>query len=154
MRRMHVCSDESMLKNLWIQRLPRQAQVTMNVVKGSLDEIAAVADLLVETLRISGTANSATVAQRQREVNFASSANASSEPTIAALMNSINEFSARFERSRMRDRSQSRRRERNRTPKNRNENSEICWYHREFGTRAIKCSINADPPRPCKWTTR
>lgn len=127
--------DDNLLKNLWMQRLPSQAKSIVAAAKGSLNELAIVADAVCESLDL------------QSIGSIDSSSSVSQQTTIAALQQQV-EFLSKSVDILKKDRSRSRSQSKNRT--NNNDNSwpkqPTCWYHRKFGSGATKCRKPCDFP--------
>lgn len=126
--------DESILRQLWLRRLPQQVQAILAAQADlPLQKVAELADRIVE---VSPTDNSV----------FATSTPAADDPLqaisrrldqlaqqVAAMSTGHNRY--RSSRSSSRARSKSRDREA----------SDLCWYHRRFKLKANRCT------KPCSW---
>lgn len=145
LRRANVGNDETLLKTLFIQRLPTQAQASVSIAQGNLTEIAALADVVVETLRIGN--NNYNVSEIQQ-----ASSGSSSDKRIDELIKAISELKAeRNSRGRSRSRGAGDQSSRGRTPAR---EYDMCWYHYKFRNNAKKCGKNADPPKNCNWSSK
>lgn len=126
-------SDENLLRQLWIRRLPQHAQGILVAQSDlGLDRIADIADKILEA-----QPNPAHVY-------------ATSTPPITKIMERLEELSlqvaaltsnARRERSWDRASAKSGPSPRSLSP----QSTRYCWYHRKFGTKAKKCV------EPCIW---
>lgn len=149
LRQMRSSNDfallDPVLKNLWLQRLPQQAQIVLAASTGSLDDLALLADKILETFNpptLFGISN------QNQEV--------SSSSNFTTLEAKLDEF---FKHISLVDRSNSnsaRNRSSSRTfvPRNRSgsprpsqgsdtsgntKDYKYCWYHFRFGADATKC---------------
>lgn len=125
--------DDSILRELWIRRLPFEVQRILKAQKDmELNKVAEIADAILDT-----------------PVNVqpvSSLYSASIEPSLSAVIKSLELLSKKVDaletsRSRSHSRSNSRSCSRSRS----RFHSRLCWYHKRFGTRALKCIA------PCSW---
>ncbi|XP_025267510.1 uncharacterized protein LOC112639004 [Camponotus floridanus] len=129
---------EQLLRTLWIGRLPSQMQVILTTrTEDRLEEVAEQADRIAEVTSrsVAATTNSTTEKQTL-------------EDQIKKLTEQIAKLNNRqFYRSKSRSKNWSpRRRSQSRSQSRTNqENEEICYYHRRFGSKANKCQ------QPCKF---
>lgn len=124
-------SDDNIIRQLWLRRLPQQAQAILAAQADlSLDKVAELADKITElapppaicsTSTASSALNLASLAKQLEEVSN----------QVAAL--------SRQQRQHSRNRSVSSDRSSN--------SSKQCWYHRKWGAKASRC-IN-----PCNWNS-
>ncbi|XP_031340929.1 uncharacterized protein LOC116169039 [Photinus pyralis] len=139
--------SNELLKKLWLQRLPQQVQVVLAISSESLDNLAIMADKIVETY-----SNSVVTEVATREVQSNSSRMNTYHETD--LDKKLEEFKRDIFRELNklrghknpipRNRSKSRTRERsNATPPPEG----LCYYHRRFAERAKKCT------KPCAFET-
>lgn len=127
--------DREMLQTLWLQKLPVNTQQILSSSKGSLDDLANIADKIHE---VSGFQDPpvASVAKTDE---------------VSALRNEVRLLTeAVQELKRQRAGSSRRRRSRYRGSQQRNRyrgntNGELCWYHGKFGKKASKCV------KPCSF---
>lgn len=146
LRRANVGDDERILKTLWIQRLPTQAQATVSIAHGTLDEV------VVETLRIGSQSYGVSQVQRA-EVSHCHEAEGGG---IQSQMDEIKKMVAelRMERNqRGRSRSRGGGSRRGKTPSGEKE-YDFCWYHYKFGMNAKKCGRQSNPPKNCKFNQK
>lgn len=135
-------SDENILRELWLRRLPQQVQaILVSQAELSLDKLSELGDKVMEiagpkqvfscaTLAPAGpSSNQDTFLQRMERL----------EQQIAALAVNIQPS-----RSRQRSASSHRSRSRSRASTSRN-GSKVCWYHKKYNERATKCIT------PCSW---
>ncbi|XP_018400067.1 PREDICTED: uncharacterized protein LOC108777628 [Cyphomyrmex costatus] len=125
---------DNVLHSLWLQRLPFRVQATLAVVGDvPLNKLAELADKILE--RDNGLLP---ICQSVVEVPKADPVT----PNLADLEKRI--AALEFKCSRSKSRSNYRRR-RNFRSKSRDKsdstNSEICFYHRKFGSKAFKCTV-------------
>lgn len=138
LRKMRQLADnkigEDILKTLWFQRLPNQAQAILSVSTEKLDQLAIMADKIIETCN---------PVQAQCHAIAASNPDAINElkKQIAELTERVSRLTYRdnrnknFQRSRSRRKFQSPRRQ-----------QDLCFYHNKFGVKARKCR------QPCNFT--
>lgn len=133
---------DTLMKILWLGRLPRHIQVALTIVKdNSLDDLAAHADNLAEASRIPAsqiaeTKKSATMIEDMVNLKVAQ-LTLEQNQEIATLRAEVAAFRNRSGQSQSRDRSRSR----DRSKRRRNI---LCWYHQRFGNRATRCSKPCD----------
>lgn len=145
--------NDTLLKQLWLERLPRTATAILSSHTGlDLNALAAIADSIVECAPDTPLAIRAV---RNRE-----------EPDVTRLVfNTLQEIkqqiaslrmvsprpNERPSRARSQDRfrdnrnSQSRVRENSRTPARPVRDNGLCWYHNRYGPKATKCT------EPCSY---
>lgn len=138
--------QDSLVRTLWLQRLPHQAQAilqTQNTL--SLDQIAEIADRIVE------------VSSPPLLPSSVHAASASPVTDISMLSQRIEELSRQVAkltarhgdstatRYRARKRSFSRGVSVARDSTQRDVKNDLCWYHRRFGDQAQKCTT------PCNF---
>lgn len=122
--------QESVLKALFLQRLPLNMQQILSVSQEGLDSLALIAD------KISETSTDAMVV----------GAISDSPNLIKSLEEKISKLTIQVERL-SRGRSEKRLSgSRNRTPSRRNFNPDFCWYHARFADKAEKCV------QPCTYS--
>lgn len=143
LRRANVGNDETILKNVWMARMPAQAQAVISIAHGGLSEVAALADVVVETLRINN--NSMNV----NEVRNVASSSSEQDRKIDELTRIVAEL--RADRNRGRSQSRGRAHNREKTPAR---EFDLCWYHFKFGANAKKCGKDSNPPKNCKYSSK
>lgn len=124
-----VLSDDNIIRQLWLRRLPQQAQAILAAQADlGLDKVAELADKITElaptpaicsTATAHSTLSLATLAKQLEEVSN----------QVAAL--------SRHQRRPSRDRSVSSDRSSN--------SSKRCWFHKKWGAKAARCIS------PCNW---
>lgn len=121
-------SDDNIIRQLWLRRLPQQAQAILAAQADlGLDKIAELADKIIEA------APPPTV--------FATST--PPELSLATLAKQLEEVSNQVAAL---SRQQGRPSRNRSTSSNRSSsNSNRCWYHRRWGIKATKCTS------PCDW---
>lgn len=171
MRRANISNDEKLLKNLWMQRLPMQAQLTVGVAQGSLAQVAELADTLLETLRINGvnTSSSGVISQIETPVaTQGAETNAStfekkfdelSKALVASIQQAVGSNTRHRSPSRSRSESRDQMQSRSRSASRARAQSPpaghgSCWYHYNFGANARKCGKDANPPKSCDWVSK
>lgn len=137
-------SDE-VLRTVWLQRLPPQVTAILASIEGDVRHLASVADAIVDTGAIS-TVNQVSVRQ-----SSSSSSSTISTSQTSSLEFQIAELTRRIEKMQNSRRSSQRSSSSNRqrTPsrsRSSSSNKSTCWYHREFGTKATKCTAPCDFP--------
>lgn len=128
------------LKNLWLQRLPQQAQIVLAASPGNLDELAILADKILETFRPSTLFAVSSTNQESRPITELSAL----ENKLDELMKHINLAGRSDSNNNRRNRSSSRSsnsRNRSNSPKD----YKYCWYHFRFGADATQCNS------PCQF---
>ena len=146
MQRLAGCAakDDKFLREMWLQRLPREVQAILNAASDMpLSQAAEQADRIMETLR-------------PRLHNVASTS--SDAPTLAAVMNRMDDLAREIQtlkvsnHSRRANRSPSRHGNR---PRSRSvgsnydqESTGLCWYHYTHGARARNCRA------PCTFSKK
>lgn len=154
MRRVNVGNDDTLLKNLWIQRLPVEAQMTVSIAQGDLQQVAQLADTLLETLRFNQTKSYGAL------VNQVSSSvgGSSSESRLEQKMDELIKVIAAIQTSNRDNQRRSRSKSRGPGPRGRSSsppaNANLCWYHYNYGAKATKCGKNANPPKNCLWMAK
>lgn len=131
---------DDFLKNLWLQRLPSNIQTVLAVSSDELDKLAVLADKVSEL----APCNDSTIAaiSEKNEIKIL-------KLQISELTRKIDELTTSFAENR--SRSPHRHRyssfSRNRShSKGRQHESDICYYHSRFGSRARKCQ------KPCSFS--
>ncbi|XP_063635070.1 uncharacterized protein LOC134805774 [Cydia splendana] len=126
--------DETLLRQLWMRRLPNNVQAILAAHTDlSLEKLAGLADNIIEVSPGSSKVNKIDSSCPPSEM-------ASLKECIEQLSMQVASLAGSNTRSRSRNRSSSRTRSRNGSPATRK-----CWYHRRYGTRASKCVP------PCNW---
>lgn len=131
-------SDENILRQLWLRRLPQQVQAILaSQAELSLDKLADLGDKVMEisgpkqvfscTLPPVSSSNQDPLMQRMDRL----------EKQIAAL-------SVHYRGARTRHRSVSSQRSRSSSAAHRS-GPKVCWYHKKYNERAAKCIT------PCNW---
>lgn len=171
MRLLNATSDESMLVNIWMRRIPRDiASLLIDFVHLPIDELRSRADRQysmryeqhVQSVSAAPTAVIATapatpatpagipelVQMMQQMMVLMQEQNTRTIAAVSALAAPNNNFVGR-ERSHSRQRSQPRARSQSRGL----EDNGQCWYHNEFGTSAQRCRpgcVFGNQPHPDK----
>ena len=117
--------DEQLLRTLWLQRLPSEAQKILQThsTDTSLDKLAEIADRILEVVPAK-TVCAITTAPSQ-------------SPNLEKLLESISERLSRLESSARQNANQNRSRSRSRSQKRFPDG--YCFYHHKFGENATKC---------------
>lgn len=132
-------TDENILKQLWLRRLPQtvQAILSANTDILSLDRMAEMADKVMEVMGHKQVASCSTI------------------PTpslIDTLISKVDELTkqvAALSTARTQGRSRSRGNSTARADKSRDNtpaDQKLCWYHKKFNKKASKCT------KPCNWS--
>ena len=123
LQQLHTTSDSALLRELFLQRLPRSVQLSLlSLPDKSLDELALIADSMLELEpRLSATVTAATIIE--------------TPPDMASIRSDLTKVLKLLEpQSPTRCVA---------TPST----STSCWYHAKFGARAKKCQ------QPCSFAT-
>ncbi|GIY89437.1 uncharacterized protein CEXT_46821, partial [Caerostris extrusa] len=123
--------NDDLLKSLFLQRLPTNAEQILAILNDNLDKLAEMADGIMST-------SSAPVVNA-----VAASAD---QPDLRTMLCEIISRVSRLE-ARTRDQSRGRNQRRSESQSRQTENPEHCWYHRKFKQRATKCR------HPCVYQT-
>nr|XP_018901078.1 PREDICTED: uncharacterized protein LOC109033098 [Bemisia tabaci] len=129
--------DEQLMKTLWLQRLPRQAQAILQTHsrETSIDELAKIADRILKVVPAPSVC--------------AAAATAPPEPQTSKLEKMLLALTERLDQLEMgqkklhRDLSRSRSRSRSRSENDRRNG--VCFYHHKFGDEARACR------QPCSY---
>lgn len=122
---------ESVLKSLWLNRLPNTMQPVLTVLDGDLNKIAEAADKLIDTL------GKCKINAVTKEKNSPLNKLDEMKNQIETLTRKLNDTNQRRRRFRSRSRSSYR----SRSPSY----EEKCLYHKRFGDKAYRCN-----GPPCK----
>lgn len=122
---------ESVLKSLWLNRLPNTMQPVLTVLDGDLNKIAEAADKLIDTL------GKCQINAVTKEKNSPLNELDEMKNQIETLTRKLNDTNQRRRRFRSRSRSSYR----SRSPSY----EEKCFYHKRFGDKAYRCN-----GPPCK----
>lgn len=129
---------DEVVKQLWIERLPKLHQAVLAASGDELDQLGEMADRIHET---SSTTSLCTVDN---------STSSSNKNAVIERLEAIEKRLGRLE-GRSRDKTPSRSRSMSR-PSNRDgtkqKSYDMCWYHHKFGSKATKCD------KPCKYHTK
>lgn len=130
-----VLKNDDIIRQLWIRRLPNNAQVILAAQEDlPLEKAADIADKIVEV----------TAPMSVQSVQSPSSAQSSEVAQLTlrveALTRSVESLMAKS-----RSRSTSRNYDNDRSRSTSKSSPDICWYHRRFGKSANRCTM------PCKW---
>lgn len=117
--------DESLLRMLFLQRLPANIRAVLSINDGSLSKLAEMGDKMVELVPTTSAVKTSPEPDSQESL----------ADQVAALTAELRRMKA-HQPERRRPRSVSRKRD--------DENS-ICWYHRKYGSQADRCRS------PCKF---
>lgn len=131
--------SEDFLRNMWIQRLPRQTQAILSVHTGPLAELAQQADRIAEVSPSSSVAAVTAPVETSAQPDWVSVTNAIREMTKAIA--DLKRGNSNFTRSRSHSRSNEARQDMTsrKSPARTVEKSVKCYYHRVYGDRANKC---------------
>lgn len=134
--------SEEILRNLFINRLPIQARAIVSAAKGTLVEVAAVADVVVESLSTHAIYQVDSAPKPLMPIQSTEMVQISMlQQQIAALSKSFADFSMNQGKQRDfhgRSRSKSRNRSLSKNQRDSNENT-TCWYHCNYGLAAKRC---------------
>lgn len=134
---------EEFLKSLFIQRMPSNVRAILSVSKDRLDEIAKMADKMLEV----GDMQQVSAVSRDSSASTSTSSVVALEKKVDQLIGEISKLKTQF-RGRSASRGyQERYRGRSRTRSKSRTQHEKCWYHYKFGAKANKCI------KPCNFTS-
>lgn len=134
---------EEFLKSLFIQRMPSEVRTVLSVCKGQLDEIAKMADKIMEV-------------GDQNRVAEVSQNNVAGGSRIAALEEKMDRLICEISKLKVHNRGRSsgrsfqdrnRSRSRSHSRASSTVRHEKCWYHYKFGDKANRCV------KPCNFTS-
>lgn len=129
--------EDSVLRTLWMQRLPINIQQIVSVSTAELKEVALIADKIHEVSGCSLAVSS---------VDSNNSELQSLRAEIADLKKTVEELAISRNRSSFRSPKKFRHRSRS-ISRSASQNSEkLCWYHQRYGKKAQKCV------KPCNYT--
>ncbi|XP_067204436.1 uncharacterized protein [Linepithema humile] len=131
---------DQLLRTLWLGRLPAQMQIILATrTDDLLEDVAEQADRVYEV-----TCRTVAVLDKPKETK--SKPTGSLEDQIQALVKQVAALNTRLGRQEHRHKQQRHRsRSRSRTKSNSEEDSEFCFFHRRFGSKARKCT------EPCTY---
>ncbi|XP_039440843.1 uncharacterized protein LOC120421678 [Culex pipiens pallens] len=116
--------DDSLLRMLFLQRLPANMRSVLSINDGSLSKLAEMGDKMAKLVpQTSAVKTSAEPDSQESLVD-----------QVATLTAELRRMKAQPERRRSRSAS-----------RKRDEENSICWYHRKYGSRADRCRS------PCKF---
>lgn len=132
--------DDSILRQLWMRRLPSQVQAILTAQSDlSLDKLAELADKIIEVTPVP---------------SHVYSVDNNGLPDLTPLLHQLDKLSQQVaaltdnrQLGRSRARSSSRSSNRSSTPARRPAAAKVCWYHKRYKTKAAKCIP------PCNWTS-
>lgn len=156
LRRLRTLADtafsDDTLKAIWTSRLPQNIRgILATQAKSSLDDIATLADKVLETMQPQiSAADGETVREccaasnsaLQKRVDTLTAKLASLKTNINSDNRNRREREERYSRVRPRSNSRVRPRSNSRVT---DTSSHLCWYHSTFGARARKCT------KPCSF---
>ncbi|CAH8481126.1 unnamed protein product [Schistosoma bovis] len=138
--------DETLLKQMWSQRLPHSVRQILSVsgASVSLDDLADMADRMIEIYPDSRGIYAVQPASRDAMNPILDMQHQMAHLTrqLASLQATVSTIRSRCPRSRSRRRSLSR--HRHWSPKRA---AGMCWYHSNYGEKARRCM------KPCNFTT-
>lgn len=131
--------DDSLLKTLWLQRLPHHMQAVLSVSGETIDKLLPMADKISEISEDKGLFE---VRKSQSEDNTRGELAASST-AMEDLKKQVAELTLEIEELRMNNKYNRRERFRDQSRSQRGRSlsrgRSFCWYHDRFGRRANKC---------------
>lgn len=121
--------SDSVLKSLWLQRLPRQVQAILTASDQDLESLSRLADKIVDV----------TLTSAVSEIR-APSPNRSLEIKLTEIVGLLRKLDSRIT-SHFADRSRSRQRDHSKDfrARSKSRSTNVCWYHRKFGEKAHAC---------------
>lgn len=148
MKRIGGTVGDDILRNLWSKRLPLHVQpVVAAATKSSLDEVAVIADAIIDVIPSETTINQVNNSNQQTTGATNNQTNKSEIEELRAavdqLTKSLHDMKSyngdHFKGRKSRDRSSSRSSEK--------QENKICRYHRKFGESARLCT------KPCSYVS-
>lgn len=128
------------LKTLWLQRLPAQVRAILQASDATLNELAKLADKIMEVGEFHNIASVTTARQPHAASEL--------DKRLARIEQQINSMCS-SNTYRQRPRSASARRSKSNEPRaTRAGSEEHCWYHRTFKEKATKCR------KPCSFSEK
>lgn len=124
--------SEEIIKKLWIQRLPHQAQVILAVSSEPIDRLSLLADKILETYANQPNVFALDSGSTSKNDPF-SAFTSELRAEISELKNEFHDF----KRSRSTSRFDSSNRSRSKS--NSKKEHSLCWYHYRFRGKASKC---------------
>lgn len=138
--------DETLLRGLWLQRLPIQVRTCLSTVgiDQPLSKLAEIADTVMETFRV-GESNEIYDVRANTQRPSTNAANSDLREEMRELTKLVKQLATSQGRGRSASRSNIRP-PRSSTPAN--DESGECWYHSKYKEEATKCR------KPCRWHTK
>lgn len=135
--------NDELLKMLFLQRMPPNVKGILTISDGSLTKLAEMADKMLESsihnvAAVSTSQSSAPANSRREDVKQSESMTETND-----LREQVSLLIAEVRRLKMRSSSRSRSLSRQ---SRLDDSEEICWYHRKYAERALRCR------QPCKYT--
>lgn len=139
--------DDEDLKTLFLEYLPNDVRMTLQVVPGDVNALATVADKIMEHRPTVDNRElmAAKKSDGNNEIAAVGKTENDSNNILAELVKRMSRLEARLKptfRSRSRSRTNSRSRD---SSRNQTRGTKICFYHSRFGAKAKKCT------EPCEW---
>lgn len=142
LRKMKLLADKKVgddfLKTLWVQRLPKETQTILTVLEGDLEQMAKMADKLMEISPVIGMVSGA-------QVESTTISDGDRLKKLERQVELLSEQISRLGRSRTRNVQRSFSRDRYRSRERR---QNVCWYHNRWGEKATSCIA------PCKYSNQ
>lgn len=135
LQRTEVTKDTQLIRNLWLQRLPVSVRAVIACVARSnpacsMDELGAIADEILDSVRVNSLESISSTKQTTVSIDAVSN-------DVSTRLSRIEQTLSRLQKEIKRSPS----------PRRRTEgNNSICFYHEKFGSRARKCN------QPCQFT--
>ncbi|XP_025996227.1 uncharacterized protein LOC120359942 [Solenopsis invicta] len=127
--------SKEVLKSLWLQRLPQQVQAILTATKYDLEELSQLADRVTDVLPAGINVVTAATSKQTLPTDPQCS-------QISALIERVEKLETRASRSRSRTPQGSGRGSYSRSSSG--SQSDSCWYHRRFGSKANRCTKPCD----------
>lgn len=132
---------DEFLRNMWLQMLPVTARTILTVHNGSLEDVASMADIILESSPNTGHVNAVDKAvQPKHDVDLVENMKRL-QAMVEALTKTVNRLKAT-------DQPRGRSRQRSQSPGARGKSagpSGQCFYHRRWADKATKCTL------PCSF---
>lgn len=149
MKRLGGTVGDDILRNLWAKRLPLHVQaVVAAATKSSLDEVATIADAVIDVVDTSATATINQVNNNNNQQPSYEEKPSTKSNEIESLCAAVNQLTKSFrdmQSDRSRSKSRDNQKSRDRSSSYKPSEDRICRYHRKFGAKAYLCT------KPCNY---
>lgn len=142
--------SDDFLTTLWFQRLPSEIQTVLSVSSESLDNLAKLADKIIDVRgnSITNSVCAASYSAPRQTDNSPLSEMSALRAEISALRNQVEHLSRAKTKQNSRWRNKSPHRPSSSYRKSPHRSDTLCFYHYKFGENALKCK------KPCSFQNR